>query len=99
MPLFRHCQNCYGPKNPDRYVEYLCEACEKVALEAQEYAVRENQDPGTARRNALLSRAPGAMSGKTPSGYFDRVSTQSWDQRLSIPHGSPQSPTRTENKG
>jgi len=90
MPNYRHCQNCFAPKDPARYSEYLCETCEKAAREAENYAAAENLDPGAERRKALASRAPSAMSGKTVTGPLERIDTQSITERLNrVPDNDP----------
>jgi hypothetical protein len=57
-------------------------ACEEAGSQAYEFAKREGQDPGAARRSALAARAPHAMDHKHPGVHFDRMSTAGIEQRM-----------------
>ena len=94
MPLYRDCRNCGNAKEPDRYSEFLCLSCQAASDEAAEFASREGQDVGTARRTALSRLAPGSMSHKHPGMLFDKIDTTRLSAREQAVHGSETDPRR-----
>jgi hypothetical protein len=84
--------NCHEPKDPSRYSEYLCAACDTASKEAEQYAAAENKDIGAERKKALASRAPSSMSHKYVNAPFDRVNSSAYEERLQKEANEPRSP-------